>query len=257
MKYTWIDYTNQYSSVVEPWLDREAKKYTGCDEGWDRYITYWKNDGGTKIGGNFWGKVVSDGGIPFAVMAIGFHDGMFTVSEFIVAPEKRKKGYGSSALRELLACGEKIVGQEIRTCEAVIYPSNIPSQKAFEKAGFVFDRAHPDGDAWYYTYRKTAPCFCGHDCARCVTYLATVNNDDKLREQSRRFYKETFGYDIPLSEIRCMGGRTDDIFQLCQGCPFRKCCREKELGSCSECEEYPCKPLAGYIEKYVNKYNQI
>ncbi len=258
VRYSWIDYTDRYSRVVEPWLDRTAKKFTGCAEGWDSYFTYWKNYDDTKIGENFWGKVISDGGVPFAVMTVGFHDGIFTVSEFIVAPKKRKKGYGSSALRELLACGEKIVGQEIQSCEAVIFQSNVASQRAFEKAGFVFERAHPDGDAWYYTYRKAEmPCFCGHDCARCVTRLATVNNDNKLREQSRRFYKETFGYDIPLSEIRCMGGRTDDIFKLCHGCPFGECCRGKGFGSCSECGDYPCKLLAGYIEKYVNKCNQV
>ena len=28
------------------------------------------------------------------------------------------------------------------------------SQKAFEKAGFVFHSEHPDGDAWYYRYHS-------------------------------------------------------------------------------------------------------
>ncbi len=257
MNYQWIDYTDQYSRVVERWLDRTAKKYTGCDEGWDNFFTYWKNDDSQRAGENFWGKIVFEGGVPFAVIAVGYHDGTFIIMEYIVAPKKRGKGYGSSALRELLACGTEIIGREIQSVEAVIYPTNVASQKAFEKAGFVFDRSHPDGDAWYYTYRKAMPCFCGHDCARCVTYLATVNNDDSLRRQSQRFYKEVFGYDIPLSDIRCMGGRSDDIFKLCRGCPWMKCCREIRLGSCSECGEYPCKPLAGYSEKYVNKCNQV
>lgn len=34
------------------------------------------------------------------------------------------------------------------------------------------------------------PCYCGHDCSRCITYIATQNDDDTLREQSQRFYKK-------------------------------------------------------------------
>lgn len=37
---------------------------------------------------------------------------------------------------------------------------------------------------------KATPCYCGHDCSRCLTYLATVNNDNDLREKSQRFYKD-------------------------------------------------------------------
>jgi hypothetical protein len=29
-------------------------------------------------------------------------------------------------------------------------------------------------------------CYCGHDCARCVTYRATVECDERLREQAQR-----------------------------------------------------------------------
>ena len=100
-------------------------------------------------------------------------------------------------------------------------------------------------------------CFCGHDCSRCVTYLATVRNDDELRKQSQEFYKTEFGRDIPFSEIHCMGGRSDDAFTLCRECPWMKCCRERGLDRCADCGEYPCKPLAEYSWKYVNKCNQL
>ena len=99
-------------------------------------------------------------------------------------------------------------------------------------------------------------CYCGHDCARCITYLATQKDDDALREQSRKFYKEEFGQDIPLKEFHCMGGRSEDVFVLCRECPFRKCCRERGLETCSSCAEYPCEMLAAYQAKYVNQCNQ-
>ncbi len=49
----------------------------------------------------------------------------------------------------------------------------------------------PLSDRWDKTSRITdsthrisklfsMPCYCGHDCARCVTYIATQKNDDKL-----------------------------------------------------------------------------
>ena len=63
-------------------------------------------------------------------------------------------------------------------------------------------------------------CYCGHDCARCLTYLATINNDEDLRKQSQEFYKAEFGIDIPLKDIHCLGGRSEDIFYLCKECPF-------------------------------------
>ncbi len=101
------------------------------------------------------------------------------------------------------------------------------------------------------------PCFCGHDCARCVTFLATVREDESLRERSREFYRKTFGIDLPADEFRCHGGRTDKVFRLCRECPFASCCRERGIPSCEECPEFPCAMLADYREKYVNKTNQL
>lgn len=104
---------------------------------------------------------------------------------------------------------------------------------------------------------KKLPCYCGHDCARCVTYRATVENNDELRRQSQKFYKEKFDKDIPIEQIHCTGGRTKGIFNLCKGCPWMKCCKERKINTCSECPEYPCPPLADYIVKYVNKCNLV
>ena len=101
------------------------------------------------------------------------------------------------------------------------------------------------------------PCCCGHDCGRCVTYLATVGQDEALRQRAQTFYRDTFGLSIPLSELHCMGGRSDDVFYLCKGCPWMKCCSERNVSSCDECADYPCAPLADYMDKYVNRCNQV
>lgn len=98
---------------------------------------------------------------------------------------------------------------------------------------------------------------CGHECFRCVTYIATIRNDDTLRERSKRFYKEEFGLDIPISEFNCLGCRSKKVFKLCGDCPFVKCAQSRSISSCLECAKYPCELLADYQEKYVNKFNQL
>ena len=99
-------------------------------------------------------------------------------------------------------------------------------------------------------------CFCGHDCARCLTFRATVSGDEALRERSAAFYKADLGLDVPPEKLRCFGGRSDERMELCSSCPFMSCCKEKGLASCPECPEYPCETLGWYIKKYVNKVNQ-
>lgn len=102
-------------------------------------------------------------------------------------------------------------------------------------------------------YMEKKICCCGHDCSRCVTYLATVREDEALRKQSQAFYRETFGIELPPDEIRCLGIDSDCVLSLCRECPWVKCCREKGIGACEECAEYPCEALAAYRERYVNR----
>ena len=153
MNFKWTDYRGcGCENVVETWIDDDAKKFTGCEDGWEPYFSYWESDPETKIGENFWAKVIFQDDIPVAVMAIGLNDGVFTVSEFIVDPQKRGRGLGSLILRELLQNSAKILGKRITIAEACIYPNNVASQKVFEKDGFVFSHAHEDGDSWYYKF---------------------------------------------------------------------------------------------------------
>ena len=100
------------------------------------------------------------------------------------------------------------------------------------------------------------PCYCGHDCDRCITYLATLRNDDALRRQSQAFYREQFHRELPLSAIACHGGKSEQVMTLCQECPFARCCREKKLDSCAACSA-PCAEYLQYRGKYVNRRLQI
>lgn len=154
MIYEWKEYTADDGLVVESFFDEVARRLSGCDEGWEDYYHYQTTDSNTNLGQNFWAKVISFNKHPIAIISIGLYEGVFIVSEFIVAPDFRGKGHGSAILNELLLCGQSILGVEIKKAFAVIFPNNHASMRTFEKAGFVFFKAHSDGDAWYYTYTK-------------------------------------------------------------------------------------------------------
>lgn len=154
MKFAWDDYSVTYKDVVESWLDEDAKKFTGCDDGFEEYYNYWANEAETELGENFWVKIICQDGIPVGVISMSLWDEIFTVSEYIICPDYRGRGIGSSALVELMLESKVILGREITEACAVIYPNNVPSQKAFEKAEFKFESEHPDGDAWNYRYKR-------------------------------------------------------------------------------------------------------
>ena len=271
MRFEWNAYAPSDEALVEGWLDGDAKKNTGIDD-WRSFYGYWEAEKAKPVDGDFGCRLISQNGSPFAVLYYSLRGFSANIMALVVSPEKRGLGLGSSALSELLSNGETLIGESLAEARAVIFPDNAASIRAFEKAGFVFESAHPDGDALYYRYRKSHTCRCGQDCSRCKTYLATVYDDDKLREESRRFYLEEFGISVPSEKLRCRGEishgevsrdekshgeSSGDMFYLCRGCPWISCSSEKGLRSCLDCHIYPCPELAAYQKKYVNKCNLI
>ena len=154
MVFTWIDYNPETMGYVENWLDEHAVRMTGMDDGFRQEYEYWSNEDCNVVGENYWCKVVFENGVPFAVIEFGMHEDVVMIMETLVAPEKRGQGMGSKAIKELLEKSKTIIGIDIEKAEAIIYPSNIASQKAFEKAGFMYHHTHEDGDAMIYIYNK-------------------------------------------------------------------------------------------------------
>lgn len=152
MSYIWKDYTPATMLFIERWFDKIAVNMTGIDDGWRAFHEYWITDGGLNPGIDYWCKVVYDGKIPFAIIAFCLSEETFQIMELLVKPEIRGKGLGSALICELLSDGERIIGHRIEKASAIIYPNNFASQKAFEHAGFAFEYANDDGDAWYYSY---------------------------------------------------------------------------------------------------------
>ena len=155
MTFTWENYRVERTDAVETvekLFDREAMRFTGCDDGFKAFYDYWYNELGEN---SFWCKTVFLNGELIAVIALAkAPDGVFTVQELVVAPEKRRRGYGSAILSELLHYSREIIGQEISVANAVIFPDNTASQGAFQNAGFECVGVNDEKDATYYQYRK-------------------------------------------------------------------------------------------------------
>ena len=151
MNYIWYDYNPNTMGFVEKWLDESAVQATGLDEGFRAFYEYWAKEDGFAVGENFWCKVAFESNQPFAAIALCQHEHKTIVMEVLIAPNKRGQGKGTTLLKELLD-NEEIIGHAIQNCEAVIYPSNIASQKAFENAGFIHHSSHKDenGDSMLY-----------------------------------------------------------------------------------------------------------
>ena len=55
---------------------------------------------------------------------------------------------------------------------------------------------------------------CGLDCSKCDAYIATINNDDELRESVAKLWSELNGVEITPEMINCEGCRVDGVLNL-------------------------------------------
>lgn len=80
---------------------------------------------------------------------------------------------------------------------------------------------------------------CGLDCEKCDAYLATVNNDDALREKTAKLWAELNHAPITAEMINCLGCRVDGVkTPFCESmCEIRICARQKRFAACGDCEK--------------------
>ena len=109
MNFTWHDYNPETMGYVENWLDEHAVRMTGMDDGFRQEYEYWANEDYNTVGENYWCKVVFENEVPFAVIEFGLYEGVVTIMETLVAPEKRGQGKGSKVIKELLEKSKTIM----------------------------------------------------------------------------------------------------------------------------------------------------
>ena len=80
---------------------------------------------------------------------------------------------------------------------------------------------------------------CGLDCEKCEARLATLRDDNRLREKVAKEW----------GEINCMGCRTEGCktFYCSDMCNIRKCVLQKGYDTCGDCCEMQTCGILGEL----------
>lgn len=84
---------------------------------------------------------------------------------------------------------------------------------------------------------KDMIAYCGLDCEKCDAYIATINDDQHLREKTAKLWAKLNNAPILPEHINCQGCRTDGVKTVfCEHmCEIRKCALKKGVATCGEC----------------------
>ena len=80
---------------------------------------------------------------------------------------------------------------------------------------------------------------CGLDCEQCDARVATVNNDNELREKTAEKWRVMYNSpNITPESINCLGCRIEGVkLEHCNFCEIRTCTKEKGFNTCGECND--------------------
>ena len=94
---------------------------------------------------------------------------------------------------------------------------------------------------------------CGIDCENCDARIATVNDDNELREATAKQWRVM--YDAPnitAESINCVGCRVDGVkFAHCYDCEIRNCVQTKGFNTCGDCEALETCQIIGFLLENV------
>ena len=91
--------------------------------------------------------------------------------------------------------------------------------------------------------------YCGLDCEQCDAYIATLHDDQALREKTAKLWAELNHAPILPEHIHCQGCRADGAKTVfCeQLCAVRRCARQRGVDTCGDCPEMESCPTVGAI----------
>lgn len=98
---------------------------------------------------------------------------------------------------------------------------------------------------------KDLIAICGLNCETCDARIATLNNDDALREKTAKLWSKLNGVPFTPEMINCTGCRTEGVkTPFCDLiCPIRKCAKSKDFATCGNCPEIERCETVGMVHK--------
>lgn len=97
---------------------------------------------------------------------------------------------------------------------------------------------------------KNMIAYCGLDCEKCDAYLATINDDQALREKTAKLWSALNNAPILPEHINCQGCHGEGIKTVfCEKyCAIRKCTLKRGLTTCGECPDMEeCQTVGAII----------
>ena len=90
---------------------------------------------------------------------------------------------------------------------------------------------------------------CGLDCEKCDAYLATIHDDQALREKTARLWSDLNHVTILPEQIECEGCRAAGRKTVyCERlCPIRQCALKKGVATCGGCTDMERCPTVGMV----------
>ena len=90
---------------------------------------------------------------------------------------------------------------------------------------------------------------CGLDCEKCDARIATIANDNALREKTAALWTKLNGVTITPEMINCTGCRIEGAKTPFRDklCPVHSCVREKGMDTCADCPETDGCSTLGHI----------
>ena len=102
--------------------------------------------------------------------------------------------------------------------------------------------------------------YCGLHCEVCEARLATVSNDDALRQKVAKHWSELNKVEITPEMINCAGCRIDGVkTPFCDSlCPIRQCALKKDVETCGDCADLEtCEKIGMIIKNNADAYKNL
>ncbi len=92
--------------------------------------------------------------------------------------------------------------------------------------------------------------YCGLNCEECDAYIATINDDQTLREKTAKLWAELNNAPIFPEHINCEGCRSNGVKTVfCENmCEIRICALKKDVSTCGNCPEIEkCPKIEAFL----------
>lgn len=102
--------------------------------------------------------------------------------------------------------------------------------------------------------------YCGIDCEKCDAYIATLLDDNALREKTAKLWAELNNAPILPEHINCQGCRVDGVKTVfCDSlCAIRKCAVNHTVTTCGACVRMDtCETLAAITGTNAEAKNNL